>query len=281
MIELIIVIVLMGSIATLVTSIFAKPFLQYETLSRRATLVSLGNAAIARIEYDLKNAVPNSVRVSADNKLIEFMEIADGGRYRYVDDVSDSKANALAPGFDDSSFHVLGNLSKVGTGALNNMRLVVNPFNTEALYTAAADGGIGIITPTTTSITRTAGGTSGVPADEDLITLSNAFKFDLIGNGSPRKRFYLTDAQVSYLCVIADNEIKRYSGYAVMNSIDPSMLTGTSGALLTNQVSECTFQYETGIAQRLGIVTVTLVLEDTFNNDKISFVKQIRVSNVP
>ena len=293
LIELVIVIVLMGGVATLVSTIFANPFLQYESLSRRAAVVSLANAAIARMEVDLKNAVPNSIRLpSGNNQLIEFMNISDGGRYRYVDDSDNSEDDGLSPGFVDSSFHVIGNLTNSpvnGSNQLEGIRLVVNPFNTLALYTAATTGGIGVITPASTVLTRisgTASGADSVPDDEDQISLSTGFQFDLLGNGSPRKRFYLTDTGVIYRCDLTNGTITRYTNYDIQTVLGVNIPTNTTpglpnAALLINQVTACEFKYEAGIAQRLGVVTFSISVNDDFTGETVSFVKQLRINNVP
>ena len=288
LIELVIVITMMSAVGMLVAQLFSQPFTQYEAASRRAELASLANAAVNRMQLDLQNAVPNSVRVTLDTAgddiaILELLLVVDGGRYRYADDSDKSETNALATGYADDQFHVLGGLSNLTSIPLG-YRMVVNPFNASVLYAAAANSGVsplGIITPpsgfTLTLTEDIVGGTS----NEDRIAFDSDFRFDILGNGSPRKRFFITNTPVTYRCTESDGQLIRYTGYDVQSSISTSVPTGTGleSGLVLNNISDCEFLYTTGISQRLGIVTLNLQV--TRSNEPVSIVKQVRVFNVP
>lgn len=63
LIELIIVIVLVGIIATVVSPIVGNQFQAYTDSSRRATLVQEAQSVMQRLELDLYNAIPNSTEI--------------------------------------------------------------------------------------------------------------------------------------------------------------------------------------------------------------------------
>lgn len=276
LVELVIVITLMSAVGVLVARLMTQPFDQYAAASRRAELTSLANAAVSRMVIDLQNAVPNSVRVlnsSADVTILELLLAADGGRYRDTESTQ-ADATSLAPGIDDASFNVLGGLSSL-TSIPANARVVVNPYSTSLLYSAASGTDvIGIITPTTTVVSMTS-----PSASEDQITLSTAFKFDPFDAGSPRKRMYITTTPVTYRCSEVSGELRRYTNYSVTSTMQTGAPSGADDALVVNRLSSCEFLYSTAISQRLGVVTLNLQVSS--ENEPVSIVKQVRVFNVP
>lgn len=283
LIELIIVITLMSAIGMLVAQLFSRPFTQYTDASRRAEIASLANAAINRMTIDLQNAVPNSVRVdnsSGTVTVLELMRVVDGGRYRYADDSDQSEIDALAPGYIDAEFNVLGGLSTL-TSIPVGYRLIVNPFNAAVLYSAAANpaSGLGTITPASGfTLTLTKNVIAGI-SQEDKILMSAGFRFDILGNGSPRKRFYITDTAVTFRCSETTGQLIRYTNYDVSASVSSAIPADADAALVLNNISSCEFIYAAGISQRLGVVTMHLQV--TQENEPVSLVKQVRVFNVP
>lgn len=278
LIELVIVITLMSAVGLLVAQLMSQPFTQYEAASRRAELTSLANAALNRVTIDLQNAVPNSVRVDNSDASVTFLELIlaiDGGRYRddgntSVDDTS------LTPNIADSRFHVLGRLRVLDPSNFpSNARLVINPFATASLYSAASGtAGIGMMTPDATVITLTE-----PVANEARFSLSSPFTFDPFGAGSARKRMYVTQTGVIYRCSETSQELRRYTNYDIEPALADVDLSSGDQALVLNSISSCEFLYNSAISQRLGVVTANLQVTD--ENETVSLVKQVRVFNVP
>jgi len=200
LVELVIVIVVAGILATVVAPIVMKPFLAYEDTSRRVALVDAAEAAMKKIAMDVRDAIPNTLRTNG--AVLEIMPIRGGGRYRYSDIASDD--TALTPGAVDDQFQMFGNISSIPSGA----RLVVYNTGATTFYTAATSGGAGIITPASTTVSMTNNG------NEDTISLSSGFRFDLYGTGSPQKRFFLATTPVTYHCDTSTGNIRRYGRYA-------------------------------------------------------------------
>ncbi|MCP3673178.1 MAG: prepilin-type N-terminal cleavage/methylation domain-containing protein [Gammaproteobacteria bacterium] len=274
LVELVIVIVVAGILATVVAPIVMRPFLAYDDTSRRVVLVDAAEAAMRKIAYDVNHAIPNTLRVSGT--FLELMPIRGGGRYRYSDDITDD--TALTPSAPDSQFQMLGDLPSMPTGA----RVVV--YNTAAnlFYPAATNGGAGIITPTTTTVSLTDNVT--VNGDEDIISLDNPFIFDLYGTGSPQKRFFLATSPVTYHCDTALRDIRRYEGYSttvgqpISRSTTP-LSNATSSAILVRNVSSCSFSYSAGTSTRAALLTINMGL--TINGETINLLHQIHAWNAP
>jgi len=76
LVELVIVIVVAGIMATVVAPIVMRPFLAYDDTSRRVVLVDAAEAAMRKIAYDVNHAIPNTLRVSGS--ALELMPIRGG-----------------------------------------------------------------------------------------------------------------------------------------------------------------------------------------------------------
>ena len=86
LIELIMVIAITGIIAAAVAIFIRRPVEGYIDASRRAALTDEADTALRRITRDLRLALPNSIRVDATGRFIEFLQTSGGGRYRAVVD---------------------------------------------------------------------------------------------------------------------------------------------------------------------------------------------------
>ena len=273
LVELIIVIVITGILAVVIAPIVMKPFIAYDDSSRRVALVDAAEAAMRQITRDVREAVPNTLRTNGS--VIEFMPIQGGGRYRYGEltgvPLADDKT--LTPSVVDTKFETLGSLSSMPSGA----RMIVYNTGATSFYAAATSGGAGIITPTTTTLSLTDNG------NEDLITLSSGFRFDLAGNGSPQKRFFLATSPVTYHCDTTVGNILRYENYstAVSQPTNRSAapLSGASGAILVSNVSDCNFIYTQGTSSRAALLTMEISV--TIEGETIKVVHQVHIRNAP
>jgi MSHA biogenesis protein MshO len=271
LIELVIVIVVSGVLAVVVAPIVMKPFQAYDDTSRRVALVDAAESAMRQIARDVRDAIPNTVRTNG--KVLELMPIQGGGRYRSNEIVLGDNSS-LTPSALDNQFLMLGNASTLPSGA----RIVVYNTGSSQFYSAATSGGLGIITPTSTTISVTDTG------NEDTFDLSSAFQFDLTGNGSPGKRFYIATSPVTYHCDETLGTILRFEGYstAVAQPVNrnASPLTGaTDTGLLVDNVSVCNFSYSAGSNTRAGLLIMSISL--TIDGESINLLHQVHTGNAP
>ena len=275
LIELIIVITLMGSMIAIVGTFMNRPFQAYENQSNRSKLVTVITSALINMKRDINNSVPNSLRVvtSGSNTSLEMLNMYTGGRYRYTDTTGID--DALAPGLLDDEFHVFGSVKPFTAGSA--FRLIVNPLNTTRLYEAAVltSSYIGIITPAATTLTLT----EDAATDEDKITLSSAFQFDLLGTGSRRKRFYISDTPITYRCDMTAKTLTRYRGYSIVNPQPTGVPTGATASLVLENLNLCEVSYDPGTATRSGVVIIKIGTE--INGESLNMVQQLQVSNAP
>lgn len=275
LIEMIIVITLMGSMLAIVGAFMFRPFKVYEDQSGRSKLVTVITSALINMKRDISNSVPNSLRVttSGANTSLEMLNIFTGGRYRYT--ASAGVNDALAPNLLDDQFNVLGTLKTFAP--TDNFRLIVNPLNTSRLYYAAVTPDNGIITPVTTTLTLT----EDAAPNEDKITLSSAFQFDLLGTGSRRKRFYISNTAYTYYCDLSANKLIRYSHYDLTENQSSGVPSGSDrqSSLVLDNLTGCEMKYNPGTATRSGVVLIRLTTE--INGESLSMVQQLQVSNAP
>ena len=273
LVESIIVITLIGILAAVAAVFIVQPFEATRDMTRRAELVDAAETALNRMTREIRLAVPNSVRV--DGNALEFLRTTTGGRYRRLQPPGGG-AETLNPSRSSGTFDVLGGLrGGVQTrGAGRNCAdgsgdcLVVNNTGTagfdayerDNVAAITAAGGLGDGDRTNDELAYDTGGGSG----------TRAFPAH-----SPNQRFQVIDTVVSYVC--QGNRIDRFAGYG-LNSGQPNPPGGTPD-LLANDVVACSFDYDSGVGQRHGLVTIDLTIRRA--GETVRLVGQAHVVNVP
>jgi MSHA biogenesis protein MshO len=253
LVELIVVIVLIGILAAVGGVFISRPIEGYVDLVRRAELVDSAESALRRMQRDVRQALPNSIRVGCGGLCLELLNAPEGGRYR-----AQGPGNTLDFLAPDSNFEVLGQLQTAPTAA---QELVV--------YNLAAVGTEGNAYFGDNRSTIAAGSTVS------LVQLAAPFRFP---RQSPFQRFYILDQPVSYVCDPTVNRtLTRFSGYPI-NAAQTSTPGGTA-AVAADHVSGCRFSYQAGTSQRSGLVTLELTLTD--QGESISLLHQVHVFNAP
>lgn len=260
LVEMIVVIVVIGILASLGGQLIVGPVTGYIDLSRRTRLVDQAEIALSRMQRDIRQALPNSIRITNSGRSLELLSTVAGGRYRRFADPGPGGDDLLDFAIADNGFEVLGDLSSVPTSGQN---LVIYNLSSTALsgnaYAADPDNMAVIAAGSTLS----------------HINLSPAFRFT---NSSPYQRFFILDGPVSYAC--EGGVLNRYSGYA----IGALPTTGTQ-ALVTRNIEQvagndnCSFTFDPGTTQRAGLVTVSIALEE--EGERIHLLQQVHVVNTP
>jgi len=283
--ELILVIVLLGIMASGAGMLITTPIDAYNDQVRRQLLVDQAEMALRQIARDVRKALPNSIRttpVGGAGWALEMVNTSDGARYR--DEAGDEFAAAthiLDFTSADTEFNFLGRLNLLAPSTLSaNQRLVIYNTAPANIYNDAVGGAsLGIITPFGTVMDLTEL-TMGVEVEHHLV-LDTPFQFS---QQSPGQRAFIVDGPISYICNPAIGRITRYSGYFYA---DPQP-TGPPGpdfdgpvvdGPVVTQVIACSINYMAGTAQRGGIVTLEITLSDS--GETVSLLHQVHVDNVP
>jgi MSHA biogenesis protein MshO len=255
LVELIVVIVIVGILAALGGMFIARPIEGFLDLSRRATLVDAAETALRRMQRDVRQSLPNSVRITADGQCLELLHTVDGGRYRLEGpgNVLDFIKN------DGDGFDVLGTLSATPDVG-----------NAVVIYNLAAGGSSGNAYAAAADNRRTVA--AGSSATSILLDDPTPFK-----RSSPYQRFFLVDEPVSYVCDTVAGTLTRYSGYAI--NAAQSSNPGGSAAIMTRHLAACSFDYYPGTPERAGLVSMQLQLAE--EGETITLLHQVHVENAP
>jgi len=264
LIELVMVITIIGILGVVIVPILTRPFSLFNDMQKRAALVDRAEVALASIARAIRQAVPNSVRVSGT--ALEFIPISFAGRYPVSDVATD--VDYLTPRQVDSNLSILGNVPN-----LSGQRLIVNPFNSAILYAGMANSIARMVTPSTASITTIDNG------NQDRISITPGFRFDPSGNGSPSRRMFAAVSPQSYLC--NGNQLLKFQNYTATTSqpLDPTAapLSSAIQSVVSDGISACQFRYSTGTAQRSALLTIDITI--TEDDESVRLIQQVHVEN--
>jgi MSHA biogenesis protein MshO len=270
LIEMVLVIVVGGIVAAMTVSILTLPIDAYVDSTRRATLTDVAESALRRMQRDIRRALPNSIRITADGQSLELLHIVDGGRYRAKLAVDASGAlignggNILDFTFNDTSFAILGTLQNFDNITRGSDRIVIYP-----LDASSASYAYTVANSTVTDVASTA----------DNLEFA-ALQFPL---ASPQQRFFVIDTPVTYRCDtsagIPENRVLiRYQDYNIQE-VQPEP-PSSGEAIQANYISNCQFSYSSGSSSRAGLVTVELMLSDDAG-ESVRLIHQVHVDNQP
>ncbi|GAB3544526.1 type II secretion system protein [Noviherbaspirillum agri] len=258
LIEAVVAIVITG-IAGAMVALFARgPIQSYMDVAQRAELTDAADTALRRMSRDIRLALPNSVRITGSGRVLEFLQTRTGGRYRAAT-ANDGSGDPLDFRNADTSFDVIGPGVTMSAGD----QIVI--YNLGVPGADAYEGNAGA-----THNRRAYNGSIGTV--NNVVITSGDFPFD-----SPGHRFQVVDTPVTYKCDLVARTLTRYWGYPITaaQSADP----GGSSARLADNVTDCEFNYEAGITQRSGLVSMHITLEK--NNETVTLYHEVHVNNVP
>lgn len=270
LIELIIVIVITGIIAAVVSPIIGSQFQAYSDSSRRATLVQEAQSVMQQLERDLYYAVPNSTvvtesTVTGEPDKIELLTLArstDGQRLpsgRYDDGMfGDGNFEANDPVDVFGCFTVGGDDARIVVGSRN-------PEDTLSQYKAQSDTG-----PTLENF-------SGSDPDCDLpdnpnpkstLTVEVAHDF---AETSSFNRLYFTGSEVTYFC--GESGLQRASKFD--GDWDDS-----DSIPVSDLVDSCTFEYLIGGTYNPPSLLVSITLGEA-GSEQITLTRSFQLVNAP
>ena len=268
LIEMVIVISITAIIAGAVSVFISRPVEGYADAARRAEMSDIADTALRRITRDLRTALANSIRITCVPSgcpagsvyYLEYLQGSGGGRYRTEKDSSGAglPLDFTAPA---ASFDVIGTMPALAAGDSIVIYNLAYSGTTANAYVGDNRALVNVGASTATTI---------------ALNAATHFPFS-----SPGKRFNVIQYAVTYACNQTTGQLRRYWGYGI---VDPQPIppAGGSNALLASNVAACSFTYApTGVAQRMGVVTLTLKIAESGSNDWIQLFQQVHVTNVP
>lgn len=253
LVELIAVMVVLSIIGALGSSFLIKTLDMYNNTSEKAALISRGRVSIEQMTRYLRNAVPNSARISSSGKCIEFLPAIAGGNY--LNELPDAVNSAAAiSSTTTSAFYIT-------TG-------------TARYFIAAPLAASDIYTTTAVSAKASISSLSGTPYTTVNFSSSTTF----IRN-SVSKRFFIADYPIRFC--IANGELLRYSNYgfsnASLNDSDP----GGGSDIMADAITTANSSFAVSAASEDINTRITLVLALNKGKTSVTLTHQVVVRNVP
>lgn len=266
LVELVVVIGLFGILAAVGAALMARPIVAFGQAATNAQLSDAGSRALQRLADEMRQALPNSVRVttSGSDFYIEFLPQTGVGRYRAQVAATGTAGDPLDfADAADNSFDVLGPMPTVGASS----QMVIHNLGT---IEGDAYGGNN----------RRGGLVYNAGSGVLQFTANGAFPSE-----SPSARFALVDPPVSFVCIggaAGSGSLRRVSGYVIQASQPVSLaaapLASATSALLATGITSCAAQYDAAL-QNLGMVTLSLVMAR--GDGVATMVQQIAVETTP
>lgn len=275
LIELIVVIVITGIMAAVLT-VFLKPAIDsYFDTRNRAELTDMADTALRRMSKDIRSAVPNSIR-SIPPSCFQLVPTIAGGRYRMAADTANTGSTPLDITVATSSFDVLNPLNTSTNPQVGDW-VVIDNQNTLDVYNGANRAAISAITnipPATAPSVANGVSTKGW----HLITLSAATQFP---SGYDGGRFSIVpNAEPTLVYNLVGTTLYR-TVVAAFALADATTCARTDGSVVATDVNSATFDYDPnhGATQQSGFVWMRLQL--TKNNESVVLSHGTHVDNVP
>jgi MSHA biogenesis protein MshO len=256
LLELVTVMIILGILATSVFTFLRYGVESFTNASDREEVISSARFAIERLNREVRNALPNSLRtLGATSQCLEFTPIAQSVIYLDIpvspEPISDTVQFLMSKGTLENTVNYIS----------------IYALNSSDIYSKTS----GIIEEIS-SVTH-----SGSKDSPSTVTLVN----EIVFNGeSPTKRMFFIDQSVAYC--IEGNQLYRYQDYDYLGN-NIQMNSDTQRVLMAEYLDysdgEVPFKTTDAVLSRNGIAFIELVFRRNF--EKISFNNDIQVQNVP
>ncbi len=249
LIELITVIVILGVISSFSTSFVVTTMKSFASVSSKNSLLSESRLATDYMTRRLRNALPYSIRITNDDRCLEFMPIVASGLYMNIlpSTINGAFAIGSLTPIDVSPFVINGG---------NSDHLVVAANSSAELYGLLPGSLAPIASMTTTSIT--------LVSDKQWL------------RNSINQRFYIVE-NPSAFCLI-NEELRLYRDLSIEDSI---IDTSADYDLLSDSATPVSQAFEVSSAVEDRNIRITLSLLFTDSDNRLESIKQVVVRNVP
>jgi len=250
LIEIVLVITLLSIISLGTTYFIVRAVQQYNDADRRSQLIAEGRVLIEQIARPLRNALPNSIRVTASGQCVEFFPVLAATRSL------DTSLSGLIATLQTAAFD---------WDYSGESYVAVSPLAPDELYKSSF--GIEEV------IAKTSFVSSGV-----LNSIPLAVPKIFVRNSDAHRLFLVSNPQ--RFCLTSAGELTAYSEYgikSVLTNTDP----GGTAVLLGQHIdtTATSFAYSTGSPVENALLTISLVLNN--EGDRLALKHEVHVRNVP
>ncbi len=258
LVELITVIVVLGVLAALGSSFVVSAIDSYFHTQERSRLVNRGRQALEQMVRQLRDAAPNSVRVSASGNCIEFLPTIVGGYYQNL--VPD-QSNGAPPVATIKT-------SPLTLTSVTPRYVLIAPLSAGEIYSSAP-----------ASLALYGNLNTAVVPNNLTLTSSKRWQRNSVAN-----RIYLADYPRQF-CV-TNNELRLYKNYTGGGFPSSSALAATppnTGSLMSQRVDSSSvtpFAVSAATQTRNTLIDITLAVGNA-RGEQVVLRQQVMVRNVP
>lgn len=253
LVEIVAVLVILSIVGVIGSRFLLISIDSYNTIQQRSKLIAKAQVSIEQMARQLRQSVPNAVRISGSGNCVEFLPALIGVRYLGLlpDSANGAPAVSLIPtaGFtlpSGSADHVLvAPLRADEVYTVGSSRVGVGAFGAGPIYTA-------------------------IPLASSHQFLRNSLVNRVVVAENP-KRF----------CLSAGN-LLRYSGYGLLTSgLNDAAPAGSASAIMARNVntSSVAFSLSDSSVNRNAVVNISL--DFTEGSQTVALNQQVFVRNVP
>lgn len=274
MMEMILVIIILGIMSVGISGFISLSTQTYVNASARDELIGNARFVIERLNRELRNAAPNSIRTRTFNggllQCIQFTPIAASTVYTDIPVLPEPASLALSViPFNDTE----GNPYQCDRAAGCTDLVTIYPLNTNDIY---AD-----LTSATGKIFRI----------DDVDTTESPWKLNILNaqnvtftEDSPTSRLYVINEQVSYCNSITPTPILFRASGAVSDGVQSypgasEKRVPMAGYFTSDIRSNPPFNYQPATLQRNAVVQIHL--EFMNNDERYAFDHEVHIKNVP
>lgn len=255
LVELVVTIVLIGILGTGLSSFIGNTTKGMVDTAERSQVGTIALLVSESLSRHLREALPNSIRISTDNRCLEYIPIYTGTDYLSV------PVSVAASQFEVAPF------SNIGIGfnfSTQPLRVAVYPSTVTGLYTLGSNSVIsGLVNQLS----------AGTTANAITLELTGAHQFP---TDSPSKRLYLVE-QPRMFC-FDGSLLYRYADYGFNSSFST---TGLANQLVFgSRLSQGQFTYTPGTLQRNAVINISFTIAG--RDGLLQAVNQeVQIRNVP
>jgi len=266
LIELILVIVILGVMAVGITGFIRLTTQTYLNVSERTELLANARFAVERFNRELRNAVPNSIRINEDSstECIEFVPIKASSTYidiPVVPELAQSELTVIPfQGLDGNPYQCSSPCADT---------LSVYPLRSDDIYVNHDQ----VIAATFPLLSINI-----ISANTWQLVLNSSTDIHFSAD-SPTERIYIFSGPVSYC--LRDDKLYRVEGYPLSNNnyVMPNSDPILMAEYLVPSAVGSSFDFSPATLQRNGIVEIQLSFEQ--NGEVNVFNNEIHINNVP
>jgi MSHA biogenesis protein MshO len=262
LIELVVTVALSAVVVAFMALFLIAPVDGFAAHERRTSLADSANNAVRLLDYDIRSALPDSVRFVRNGSIvtIELLRVEEATRYR-------------------KSGEGGGALQELDLDTPENRFTTVGAFRPSSMqYLALGHVGMGLDAYTLANVITPAGSATvaiGGTPDEDVVTINPAFTFIA---ATPTNKIFAVSTPVAYVCNETARTLARITGYPISAGIAAQAGLGTS-ASVAGYVTSCAVSSIPGTAGRGTLVMMQLVFSR--DGETLNVMHQSRVENVP